>query len=996
MPRETILIADDDPEILSFYRKLFRPATAEFDILGTGSTASTESAASELICRTYEDPRQLIAEYGAMYATGRRLPLCVLDMRMPTMNGLVAAQALRRIDPEINVMICTAFSDVSVRDIQSKLHDRIYVVRKPFAQEEFVLLVQSLVKEWQVRRELTQRTEDLGHSEQHLIITLESLADAVIVTDRSGKVTRINAAAQRVTGWSRAEAEGRPLEDVLSMLDGDPPKLVSGLLERVLDLNGSLDLSDSATLRTQSGRPCPVSANVSPIRYDGALIGLVVVFRDATAERQRQQALEQAVIQRTQRLDEANDDLIAVNKAHTQLLACRSEEEVAEVLVRVLVDRFQAQFARLWVVRPGDRCPTCDRGPLCQDRALCLHLVASMDGHARSDGSPRRIPLGTSGIGIIGRDGHRIVRGDVAADEYVEDREWAAELGPGSFAGFPLRHEGSTFGVLAAFSLAAFSSHRLELMELLADAGGEAIRNVGYMDAISRARETLKTIFEAMPVGIVIIGKDHRIRQANQVALQLTGYENESELVGRLCDEIICQSHPAEHHSMTTKPRTGLSEWLLRRKSGRALPVLRSVVPMVLNNEDVQLAAVIDISNLKVAERAAEDLRRQQQAILDNIPDMAWLKDRMGRYIVVNSALGEACGMTPEAVTGLSDHDLWPSELAEHYETAEREVLESGRQNRGLETMVNRQGQPRWFETIRTPLRDERQEIIGTAGIARDVTEHKLMEQNLLQAQKLEAIGQLAAGIAHEINTPVQYIGDNLLFIRDSMTPLAELITQLAERAGQEAVPLLSKHDYEYVREELPKAIAQSLDGVEKVTHLVRAMKEFAHPGSRDKSSVDLYRLLNNATAITRNEWKFEAELKLELAESLPMVQGHVDELGQVLLNLIVNAAHAIGEQRRRRKSERLGHIWIRAEADGEKVTVRVIDDGPGIPPGVIGRVFDPFFTTKEVGKGTGMGLAIVHDIVVKKHGGTITVNSELGKGAEFVICLPLAAALVV
>jgi signal transduction histidine kinase len=195
--------------------------------------------------------------------------------------------------------------------------------------------------------------------------------------------------------------------------------------------------------------------------------------------------------------------------------------------------------------------------------------------------------------------------------------------------------------------------------------------------------------------------------------------------------------------------------------------------------------------------------------------------------------------------------------------------------------------------------------------------------------------------------------------------------------------------DVEYLMEEVPKAIQQSLDGIERVAGIVQAMKEFSHPGTEEKTAIDLNRAIQSTITVARNEWKYVAEVVTEFDSCLPMARCLPGEFNQVILNLIINAAQAIAETAQEGDAAR-GTITISTRRDGEWAEIRIGDTGTGIPEAIRSRVFDPFFTTKEVGKGTGQGLAIAHSIVVDKHQGTITFDTETGKGTTFIIRLPL------
>ena len=267
----------------------------------------------------------------------------------------------------------------------------------------------------------------------------------------------------------------------------------------------------------------------------------------------------------------------------------------------------------------------------------------------------------------------------------------------------------------------------------------------------------------------------------------------------------------------------------------------------------------------------------------------------------------------------------------------------------------------------------------------RDIRALKDAQREAFQASKLAGIGQLAAGIAHEINTPTQYIGDNLKFIAESFGALGAFLGRFRD-ATPEIAAAFAAADLDYLVQEIPAAAEQSLQGVAQVSRIVLAMKEFSHPGEHDKVITDINRALENTLTVCRNEWKHVAEAMVELDPNLPRVSCLAGEMNQVFLNLIVNAAHAIAAK----GGGAPGTIRVATRRYQDMVEVAIADDGVGIKPEDRDRVFEPFFTTKEVGKGTGQGLAICHDVVVAKHSGQLFFESERGKGTTFFVRLPL------
>ncbi|MCA8987646.1 MAG: hypothetical protein KDA78_08410 [Planctomycetaceae bacterium] len=283
------------------------------------------------------------------------------------------------------------------------------------------------------------------------------------------------------------------------------------------------------------------------------------------------------------------------------------------------------------------------------------------------------------------------------------------------------------------------------------------------------------------------------------------------------------------------------------------------------------------------------------------------------------------------------------------------------------------------------------------------LNELKQVQSTLLHAEKLASVGQLAAGIAHEINTPVQFVGDNIRACSDMFDDVMAIMSQyqaLLQKLENDSLfpedtkairDLEQNYDLEYISEEVPLATTQSLEGVDRVRTIVKAMKDFSHGGALDEAtSFDLNEALQSTLIVARNELKYVANVEADLGD-VPCIEGYPSELNQVFLNLFINAAHTIEDKKLNHGGPDMGTIVVSTRVEGEEVMISIRDSGCGITEAVKKKMFDPFFTTKEVGKGTGQGLAITHNIVVKKHQGRIEVDTVLGEGTTFRLYLPLS-----
>jgi len=432
-------------------------------------------------------------------------------------------------------------------------------------------------------------------------------------------------------------------------------------------------------------------------------------------------------------------------------------------------------------------------------------------------------------------------------------------------------------------------------------------------------------------------------------------------------------------------------------------------------NVDDLIRSMHAAATTRIAPQAPADLEHATEGwrtIVDLIDDVVCLVDRNGAIGRVNRAL-ETWGLGEiRAALGRDAHEVFHGQC----QAADCEVacwiqnVLLGRDNGSVREIVDpvlkrrvhlRQASatagpdhaPRWLLVLH--------DATAEYELRKEFTR---LQVQLAQAQKLEAIGRLAAGVAHEINTPAQFVRDNLEFLKSGAETLQhsarlhqELLAVVANGTADRALAAAQKEalaalDLDFVLAEVGKAASEGLEGIGRIASIVHALKEFSHPGGGSIGKIDLRRAIESTVTVARNEWKYVAQVETYIDPDLPTIDGYAGELNQVFLNLFVNAVHAIAEKTQGVDGDS-GRIRIRARRHGDSVEIRFEDDGAGIPEAIRCKMFEPFFTTKPMGKGTGQGLALARSVVVGKHKGSIDFESRVGKGTAFILRVPIVAA---
>ncbi len=378
--------------------------------------------------------------------------------------------------------------------------------------------------------------------------------------------------------------------------------------------------------------------------------------------------------------------------------------------------------------------------------------------------------------------------------------------------------------------------------------------------------------------------------------------------------------------------------------------------------------------------------RNVLRTMIDLIPAFIYAKDAKSRFTAANKLVANRMGVEPADLIGKTDFDFFPREMAEKFFADEQALIESGEPLIDCEEIAFDKitGMNRVILTSKMPLRDANGNLTGIVGTGFDITERKSAEERMASSDRLESIGRLAAGVAHEINTPIQYLNDSVRFIREGVGELLAYVDKLHASMRQKPE---ENDDIEYLREELPPALSRVAEGLQRISEIVRSMKDFSHADQTEMSAVDLNRSIASTLVIARSEYKDVADLETDYGD-LPPVMCHGGQVNQVVLNLVVNSAHAIGD--RMKETGQRGRIRVSTRAEGDDVHIAIEDTGGGIPEAIRTRIFDPFFTTKEVGRGTGQGLSIVRNVIVKGHNGQLDFDTEMGKGTTFHLRLPV------
>ncbi len=578
-------------------------------------------------------------------------------------------------------------------------------------------------------------------------------------------------------------------------------------------------------------------------------------------------------------------------------------------------------------------------------------------------------------------------------------------------------------------------------------------RNNPLLDREKSKSEQYQAMLEAAPDGTVAITEGGKIHWLNNAALQLFGY-TESELLGQnlkllmpwlLQQEIDAYLTLFLNTRQMPDQKNSAYELVGQRKNGTTFPMELAIAHVRLPQGQLYTLFVRDITERKRSQEKLQESYNLLQAISEGTTDSIFVKDLQGRYLSINSAGAKAIGKPAEDILGKNDTELLSPEIARQRMKNDHRILLEGETQLLEEEIVPlnadlNSSQPRTYLTSKTVYRSAQGYAMGLIGVARDISDRveveiamrdtvdrlhrtsgELQEKNqqlettlsqlqrtqtqLIQSEKMSSLGQMVAGIAHEINNPVNFISGNLGYVRDYLQNLLDLVELYRQYYGETEPAIADKLEdieLDFLQEDLHKILGSMKVGTDRIRGIVRSLRTFSRLDEAEMKRVDIHEGIESALLILQGRLKAtvhrpEIEIIPEFG-LLPSVECYAGQLNQVFMNLLNNAIDALEEKYTKPlavippepKDSHPPTIRILTAVTGDRVTIRIVDNGPGMTSEIKARLFDPFFTTKPVGKGTGLGLSVCYQIIVEKHKGHISCHSTPGLGCEFAIEIPI------
>ncbi|PZV05361.1 MAG: histidine kinase [Leptolyngbya sp.] len=737
-------------------------------------------------------------------------------------------------------------------------------------------------------------------------------------------------------------------------------------------------------------------------------------------------------------------DLAAVLKVSQTLSSEIELDKLVFALLEVVVESAGAQKCALMLVQ--DNCLMLIAVNSAESCPMTLHHIPVEDSQEVPISLINRVKRTFEPTVIMDATNHP----SLASDLYIQRHQSRSVLC------MPIIHQSKLLGILYLENnlvTGAFTSDRVELLNLLCAQASISLENSRlyqqsqiHAQQLEHSLEELQaTAYERQQAEIAMRQSEERYRSLTTITSQIVwitdpegrvvdipswrAYSGQSveEISGFGWAETI---HPDDqertlsiwHHAVQTKSWYK-TEYRIRAADGSYQYFFAQGVPILAGDGTIQewVGTCTNIDDRKHAEKQLQESQQLLALVLNTIPHKVFWKDRDSNLLGWNRAFATiiGCSSVAELANKTAEDMPWTTEEAQWYRECDLRVMEADQPEFCIiETQLQADGSLAWIETSKVPLHDAEGQVIGLLGVYQDITDRKHAEKQLhqrtveleqtlqelqstqtqmIQAEKMSSLGQLVAGVAHEINNPVNFIYGNLSHASDYIQDILGLLElyQQYSTPHPEIEAKAAAVDLDFLVEDLPKLLSSMRVGADRIQKIVASLRTFSRMDESEMKAVDIHQGIDSTLMILQHRLKARSDRStIEVVkhyDSLPLVECYAGQLNQVFMNVLSNAIDAIEEELVNQSNSSTPTITICTQLiQPNQVKICIADTGAGIPEPVRKRLFNPFFTTKPVGKGTGMGLSISYQIVAEKHGGSFSCQSELGQGTEFGIQIPL------
>lgn len=826
--------------------------------------------------------------------------------------------------------------------------------------------------------ERAQAEEKLRSAYSRLSSIMELSEDIIFRLDTEGVIQSLSSAVETIVGYTKEELLGHRFFDFVVPEDMQIAKAAQKEV-----VSGNSVRSVAFRVKSKDGQVVFIEVNSMPVREQGRVVGQQGTVRNITARKEAEDALRQKTLE----LELERHNLQTIfNYAQVGMLLVDSQGVIRranEAAARQVNKNPQELLGR----RPGEA-------------FSCAELVGGGKACGEPDGCCG-CPLWNNIITVL-QTGRALPPVEVAREFMIDGKRSTVWMEIGA----------------ARVSISGASDVILSVADITERKKIEV--------SLRHSEKRIGDIINAFPLPFFFKDMEGRYLIFNQEFVSFTGLPEQKlrnatvyDVAPKEIADIILEkdrdllAHPGSQVFEVSYPVTDGS--------------LRDVVFFKRTLHDIDgrlqgiVGALLDITERKRTEARVKDSERRLQAFLNATPVPMFLKNTDGIFVFCNQAFAAFHGLQIKEVLGRTVHQIVPKNIADMLAEQDQKLLQDG------ETVVAEVGtirlgkEPRNIIIYKNLHYDAGGKVVGIVGTFMDITERKQAEQEvrkrgeevkealsslqlaheqlqktqekMVQTEKLAAIGLLAAGVAHEVNNPLGFIGSNLTILEGYIKDMQDYFSAQRslfepgpendlERLKAELIRLETKRNdlgLDEALDDLPSLMAETREGFERIRKIVYELRNFSRSDQLLEQPVDVNATLEAVLRMLWNEIKYKVDLHKDLGK-VRLIRGNPHQLGQVFMNILVNAHQAIKEK---------GNIFIRTYSTDKDVGVEISDDGVGIPAEIMGKIFDPFFTTKAPGEGTGLGLSVSYDIV-KRHGGSIGAESEPGKGTKFVITFPV------